>query len=91
MSSGDFPFTPVVIIGARRSGTNALRDMLARLPEFTTWNCDEIPSNRAIPRIHRFIRAAFLHLWHHSGQPHFVVEKTCANTLPVPFVDAIRP
>lgn len=36
------PFTPVVIIGAGRSGTNALRDALTALPEFETWPCDEI-------------------------------------------------
>lgn len=30
------------IIGAPRSGTNALRDSLVRLPGFYTWNCDEL-------------------------------------------------
>lgn len=45
---------PVVIIGAARSGTNMLRDVLAALPGFTTWPCDEIPyvwrhGNRAHP------------------------------------------
>lgn len=91
MSSGDIPFATVVIIGAERSGTNALRDMLTCLLEFTTWNFDKIPTNRATPRIRRFLPAAFLRLWHHSDQLHFVVEKTCANTLPVLFVDAILP
>ncbi len=32
----------VVIIGAPRSGTNMLRDVLTGLPGFTTWACDEI-------------------------------------------------
>ena len=33
---------PVIIIGAGRSGTNMLRDLLAQLPQFSTWPCDEI-------------------------------------------------
>ena len=34
--------TPAVIIGAGRSGTNMLRDLLVSQSEFTTWPCDEI-------------------------------------------------
>jgi len=33
---------PIIIVGAGRSGTNMLRDLLAQLPEFSTWPCDEI-------------------------------------------------
>lgn len=33
---------PVIIIGAGRSGTNMLRDLLCSLPQFVTWPCDEI-------------------------------------------------
>ena len=33
---------PVVIIGAARSGTNMLRDVLVKLPGVGTWPCDEI-------------------------------------------------
>lgn len=100
-------FVPVVIIGAGRSGTNALRDMLCDLPDFATWNCDEInpiwrhgnlfqpndeiPENRATPAVKTFIRRAFLRIWKSSGRPKFVVEKTCANSLRVPFVDAVLP
>ncbi len=107
MSCSALKFTPVVIIGAGRSGTNALRDMLTRLPEFATWTCDEInpiwrhgnlswpndeiPAANATPLVRRFIRGAFERLWHQAAQPRFVVEKTCANTLRVPFVDAILP
>lgn len=32
----------MIIIGAGRSGTNMLRDLLCRLPQFVTWPCDEI-------------------------------------------------
>lgn len=102
-----FPFTPVVIIGAGRSGTNALRDALTRLPGFKTWPCDEInpiwrhgnldwpddeiPPERAIAAVRQSIRNAFRRVWRQQGQPDFVVEKTCANALRVPFVDAVLP
>ena len=33
---------PLVIIGAARSGTNMLRDLLSSLEPFATWPCDEI-------------------------------------------------
>ncbi|MEM7745720.1 MAG: sulfotransferase [Pseudomonadota bacterium] len=100
-------YTPVVILGAARSGTNMLRDMLTRLPGFATWDCDEInpiwrhgnldwpndeiPPGRATPKVSAYIRRAFDRIWRASGKPEFVVEKTCANTLRVPFVDAVLP
>ncbi|KAB7609843.1 sulfotransferase [Amylibacter sp. SFDW26] len=100
-------FTPVIIIGAGRSGTNLLRDCLTRLPEFETWQCDEIqpiwrhknvrfktdelPASRVSPDVKKFIRNAFNKLWRQTGHPKFVVEKTCANTLRIPFVDAVLP
>lgn len=102
-----FEFVPVVIIGAGRSGTNALRDTLVRLDGFATWRCDEInpiwrhgnldhpddelPPELATPAVRRYIRAAFRRIWRRQGKPAFVVEKTCANTLRVPFVDAVLP
>lgn len=107
MTERALTFTPVIILGAGRSGTNALRDMLTAMPGFATWNCDEInpiwrhgnigwpddeiPADRATPRIRAFIRKAFRRVWTSSGRPPFVVEKTCANTLRVPFVDAVLP
>ena len=33
---------PVVIIGAPRSGTNMLRDVLVGVGGYATWPCDEI-------------------------------------------------
>lgn len=104
---GTLPFTPVVIIGAGRSGTNALRDALTRLPGFVTWPCDEInpiwrhgnldwpddeiPSERATPVVRQSIRKAFRQIWRQQGRPDFIVEKTCANALRVSFVDAVLP
>lgn len=99
-------FHPVVIIGAGRSGTNLLRDLLCALPGFATWPCDEInpiwrhgnaahpsdelPPERATPRVCRYIRGRFRRLARRSGAA-FVVEKTCANSLRVPFVAAVLP
>ena len=101
-----FEFTPVVIIGAGRSGTNMLRNALSALDDFSTWPCDEInpiwrhgniswpndeiPPERAA-RSRRYIRRAFTHIWRETGEPRFVVEKTCANCLRVPFVNAVVP
>ena len=42
MSDQTLPFTPLIIIGAGRSGTNILRDTLTSLSGFETWPCDEI-------------------------------------------------
>ena len=97
---------PVIIIGAARSGTNMLRDILARLPGFGTWPCDEInyvwrhghrahPSDEltpedAEPRVRSFIRRQFRRIGaaRHAST---IVEKTCANSLRVGFVDAVFP
>lgn len=103
----DAEFTPVVIIGAGRSGTNILRDMLTSLPDFATWDCDEInpiwrhgniswpndeiPAENVTPKVKAFIQKAFRKAWQQQGQPKFLVEKTCANSLRVPFVDAALP
>jgi hypothetical protein len=97
---------PVVIIGAPRSGTNILRDVLARHPECDTWPCDEINyvwrhGNRGMPTdeftaahagpgVRRFIRKAFDRQQSRQGGG-VVIEKTCANSLRVPFVDAVLP
>lgn len=107
MTSQELNFTPVVIIGAGRSGTNALRDMLTRLPDFASWECDEInpiwrhgnlswpndeiPVSRATPRVRRFIRNSFTRFWRKAEEPSFIVEKTCANSLRVPFVNSVLP
>lgn len=102
-----FEFTPVVILGAGRSGTNMLRDVLTTMPDIDTWPCDEIQpiwrhghldhptddftAQMASPRIRAFIRRAFIRQWKARGRPAFLVEKTCANTLRVPFLAAILP
>ncbi len=99
------PFMPVVIIGAARSGTNMLRDILTKLSGFRTWPCDEIPSigrygNRdypddelppelAIPKVRRYVRGAFKSAAERDTE--FLVEKTCASSLRSAYIDAILP
>ena len=96
----------VVIIGAPRSGTNMLRDVLTALPGFTTWPCDEInlvwrhgnrdhPSDeltaaQATADVRGYIERQFHKIRRRQGVPS-VVEKTCANSLRVEFVRAVKP
>ncbi len=99
-------YDPVIIIGAPRSGTNMLRDLLTQLPGCGTWPCDEINyiwrhGNRSVAtdeftaaqatsQVSRHVRAAFEHLAR-SRRIQTVIEKTCANCLRIPFVDCILP
>jgi hypothetical protein len=99
-------YTPVIIIGAPRSGTNMLRDALTEFPGIGTWPCDEInyvwrhgnvrhPSDEftadmASDRVQRFVRRQFDWVARRY-RVQTVVEKTCANSLRVPFVDAVMP
>src|SRR6056297_942955 len=100
------PYLPIIIIGAPRSGTNMLRDVLTSLPGVATWPCDEInyiwrhgnvryPSDEftpemARPEVCKYIRRQFV--WaKRKYRAHTVVEKTCANSLRVGFVDRVVP
>jgi hypothetical protein len=96
----------LVIVGAPRSGTNMLRDLICTLPGCGTWPCDEInfvwrhgnvsypsdalPPELAVPRVQRFVRGRFERIARAYGLDR-VVEKTCANSLRVDFVDRIVP
>ena len=100
------PYRPVVIVGAPRSGTNMLRDALTRLPGWATWPCDEInyiwrhgnvrhpsdefPADLARPEVAAYVRRRFDWVARHYGAD-VVLEKTCATSLRVPFVDRILP
>lgn len=97
---------PIIIIGAPRSGTNMLRDALMSLPGIATWPCDEInylwrhgnlmypsdefPRALARPSVCRYMRRQFAWVERRYAAT-TVVEKTCANSLRVPFVDAVLP
>jgi Sulfotransferase family len=97
---------PIVIIGAPRSGTNMLRDLLTGVPGLGTWPCDEInpiwrhgnrdfpsdelPAQLATPWVQSYVRKQFLKVASRT-RAQVVVEKTCANSLRVPFVHRILP
>ena len=97
---------PVIIIGAGRSGTNMLRDLLAQLPQFSTWPCDEINyiwrhGNRgfatddfaremADDKTARYIRKQF-QKFAAKHPGTSVLEKTCANSLRCGFIHQIFP
>lgn len=101
----DLASRPLVILGAARSGTNMLRDVLTSLPGIHTWPCDEIPyiwrhGNRdhpddefersmARPAVRDSIRRACAR--QEGADTRLLVEKTCANTLRAGFVDEVLP
>lgn len=96
----------VIIIGAPRSGTNMLRDVLCQFEGVSTWPCDEInylwrhgnvrypsdeiPAERATPAVQTYMQRQFDWVANRYNA-HTVVEKTCANSLRVPFVDRAVP
>jgi len=99
-------YTPVIIIGAGRSGTNMLRDIITSIPKFKTWDCDEINpiwryGNRDLEtdvllpshvtvKNKSYIRKSFQKLKNNT-QADFIVEKTCANSLRLSYVYEIFP
>lgn len=98
--------TDVIIIGAPRSGTNMLRDILTSIDGIATWPCDEInyiwrhgnlrhpsdeiPPEKATPEIREYIQGRFNSI-RRKNNADIVVEKTCANSLRVPFVNEVMP
>lgn len=98
--------SPLIIIGAGRSGTNIVRDTLAYLQGWETWDCDEINliwrhgnihhpddvfgADLARPNVKKFIQKAFKAFEHQSGAQ-VVIEKTCANSMRVPFIRSVFP
>lgn len=102
-------YLPLIIIGAPRSGTNMLRDVLCQLDGVATWPCDEInyiwrhgnvtaktdefDAEHATDDIKRFIRKEFdKEAYSNSDiKTKVLVEKTCANSLRVPFINAVMP
>jgi len=99
-------YSPVIIVGAPRSGTNMLRDILCKLDLVKTWPCDEInyiwrygnasypsdeiPVEKATPSVKKYIRKCFDNI-HKKSSAKIILEKTCANSLRVPFVDEVIP
>lgn len=99
-------YQPIIILGAGRSGTNMLRDALCCWDQIATWPCDEInyiwrhgharyPTDALTPTMAtddtcRWIRRQFQKRADQSDC-RWVLEKTCANTLRLPFVHAVLP
>lgn len=106
MLDTEFKFQPVIIIGAARSGTNMLRNLLTKLDKVGTWPCDEInyiwryghakfPTDELQPEqadrsTKNYIRRCFNGQAKRTGSQ-WLVEKTCANSLRVDYVDTIVP
>jgi len=96
----------VIIIGAPRSGTNMLRNILCEINGVSTWPCDEInyiwrygnakessdefSIEMATPLTVKYIQNQFNWVSKNFSAS-TVVEKTCANSLRVPFVDKVVP
>ena len=99
-------YEKVIIIGAPRSGTNMLRDILTSFDNIATWPCDEInyiwrhgnmfypsdeiPSQNVTNQVKKYILGSFNFI-HKKYNADFLIEKTCANSLRVPFVDKVVP
>jgi len=97
---------PIFIIGAGRSGTNMLRDVLTTNPEYITWPCDEInltfrhgnirkeddlftekeTNNAAVNYIHGVFKRL-----QNKNKEATIIEKTCANSLRIPFLNSLFP
>ncbi|MGY4688469.1 sulfotransferase family protein [Salibacterium sp. K-3] len=99
-------YQPVIIIGAGRSGTNMLRDTLTQISGVQTWPCDEInyiwrhhnvrnktdefTSDMAKPKVQTYIRQKFDEMAEETNAD-YLVEKTCANSLRVEYVQRVVP
>ena len=95
------------IIGAPRSGTNILRNVLTAVDGVVTWPCDEInyiwrhgnlrvdndelKISHAGAEVKQYIRSRFKQLEEKFPSHKLVLEKTCANSLRVEFLNEIFP
>lgn len=100
-------YKPVFIIGAARSGTNILRNMINLSDDVVTWPCDEINyiwkhGNLMNKSKDRFTKKELnikkklyiqnqFHKLHKDTNSNFVLEKTVANSLRVDYIDGIFP
>ena len=94
---------PIVIVGAPRSGTTMLGELLGAHPDLAhlqeprlTWKygndrrCDMLRPEDARPNVRRHIRQAFAAAVLESGRPR-LVEKTPSNSLRMGFVENVLP
>lgn len=101
-----FGLNLVFIIGAPRSGTNMLRDVITSFDGGVTWPCDEInyilrhgnvrfksdefPPELARKPVKKYLRRVFED-YSREKNASFLVEKTCANSLRVLFLNEVFP
>lgn len=94
----------IIIIGAARSGTNMLRDILSEFDDFATWPCDEINYiwryglrsekddvffiEQVTEEKKDYIKKKFDWVRKKYNVKN-VIEKTCANSLRVDYVDEL--
>lgn len=95
---------PICIIGAARSGTTLLAEILERHPDVAYWvepkyvwryrdpraSDDVRRRSDATPAVTRYIRGRFARFAAERGKPRFM-EKTPSNCYRIPFVDAVLP
>jgi hypothetical protein len=94
---------PIVVVGAPRSGTTLLGQLLGAHPALAhleeprlTWRygndgkCDMLSPADARPDVRRHIRAAFAGAVRQSGKQR-LIEKTPSNSLRMGFVEAVLP
>ncbi len=97
---------PVIIIGAPRSGTKMLRNIITSFDNVSTWPFDEInfmwrhgheknksdkfSANDIDENKRNYMREQFNKL-SNIKKSQFIVEKTCANSLRVPYVNKVLP
>lgn len=96
-------YKPLILIGAARSGTKLLRDLVALHPSVDAvpydvpyiWTKhnervghDQLDASLATEKVHAYVQTA-LGRFHRDGE--FLIEKTVGNTLRVPFVQAVFP
>lgn len=99
-------YNQIIIVGAPRSGTNMLRNVMTALPGYATWPCDEInlvwkhgnaretsdelTPAHATPHVRQYLHRQF-HKVARRYRAHTVVEKTCATSLRVGFAAKVFP
>jgi hypothetical protein len=95
----------IFIIGAPRSGTNLLRDLLTKHNDISTWPCDEINmvwrydnidqndelKIADINKLNKLYIRSFFKKLKYKTKTKYILEKTCANSLRVDFVNYLFP
>lgn len=95
---------PIVVVGAARSGTTFVGELVAHHPDVAYWvepkyvweyagraSGDDVrDADDATPGVRRYIRRRFARFAAAQGKPRFA-EKTPSNCFRVPFVEAVLP